>query len=275
VQNGTLALLAGYEINIRSFHPEKSFGWSGMKFEGDNRGFSLQPSGKKITSRIWHKVVLETGSGHVFQEVKSDKSKAPWSDEFQTYIGELAPRNSFTNFSKKPLKNHIKSFSFDGAYWGVNHAMPFSPELQRKLGGSYVPTLNVHYKVKMDIDRVQRHIDLVVYITGDAFPNCEAFIIGPGGAPIFLGVHVRKGSAPVSLAMNLRYPMIACAIRIPINADGSFSGKVGDELARRSARRQQISYQPVSSWNEKFLNASPNNGRCMWVEDFSFDGCFS
>lgn len=45
--------LADYEINIRSFHPEKTFGWSGLMFEGDNRGFSLKPSGvKPITSRI-------------------------------------------------------------------------------------------------------------------------------------------------------------------------------------------------------------------------------
>jgi len=45
--------LANYEINIRSFHPEKDFGWSGLMFEGDNRGFSLKPSGiKPTTSRI-------------------------------------------------------------------------------------------------------------------------------------------------------------------------------------------------------------------------------
>lgn len=34
------AELTEYEFNFRSFHPEKTFGWSGLFFEGDDRGFS-------------------------------------------------------------------------------------------------------------------------------------------------------------------------------------------------------------------------------------------
>lgn len=35
-----------FQFNIRSFHPETDFGWSGLKFERDNRGFSNFPSGR-------------------------------------------------------------------------------------------------------------------------------------------------------------------------------------------------------------------------------------
>ncbi|WP_246175546.1 hypothetical protein [Pseudoalteromonas rhizosphaerae] len=73
--------LANYEINIRSFHPEKDFGWSGLWFEGDNRGFSLKPSGvAPITSRIWHKLTLSTKKTIITTRTKSDPSKAPWGD---------------------------------------------------------------------------------------------------------------------------------------------------------------------------------------------------
>ncbi|MFK3858102.1 hypothetical protein [Pseudoalteromonas rhizosphaerae] len=77
--------LANYEINIRSFHPEKDFGWSGLMFEGDNRGFSLKPSGiKPITSRIWHRLRLSTKNSKISSiDTISDPSKAPWEDKIR------------------------------------------------------------------------------------------------------------------------------------------------------------------------------------------------
>ena len=162
-----------------------------------------------------------------------------------------------------------------GNYWGVNHAMPLSGAMQEKIGISYVPRLNVNYEIRMDIDRVNRHIDLVVYVTGDGFPNCEAFIVGPGGTAIFIGTHVRKGPAPITLALNLGYPMIASAIRIPIDINGRFTGTLADEMKRRSRKRRELQYQSIESWNRRFLEMSPNHNRCMFVEDFRLEGCFN
>lgn len=56
--NQSVASLAEYKFNIRSFHPEKTFGWSGMMFDGDSRGFSLQPSGTGATKKSITKVSL-------------------------------------------------------------------------------------------------------------------------------------------------------------------------------------------------------------------------
>ena len=157
----------------------------------------------------------------------------------------------------------------------MNSCTPDLTIAQEKIGFSYVPSLNVKYTIKMDIDRANGHIDLLVYVTGDGFPNCEAFVEDPKGQRVFLGTHVRKGAAPVTLTLNLQYPMIACALRIPINNGGSFSGKVGDELARKAGKRSQIQYQSINDWNTRFINMNPNHRRCMFVEDFSLEGCFN
>nr|WP_193987641.1 hypothetical protein [Lelliottia steviae] len=268
--------LAEYEINIRSFHPEKTFGWSGLMFEGDNRGFSLKPSGvKPITSRIWHRLSLSTSKGKILtNNTVSDPSKAPWERAKRVYNGELAPKGRTFLKNRAFPNKHIYQYRMEGQYGGVNHAMPGSPEIQEALGFSYVPTLNVKYKIVIDIDRQNGHMDIVTYITGDGFPNCEAFIVGPGGQAVSLGVHVRKGAAPVSLSLNADYPMIASAIRLPLNNNGSFKGTVGDELFRQTNKQPKLKFQKITSWNQRFTSIPANSGHCMLLEKASLKYCF-
>ncbi|MFU2512182.1 hypothetical protein [Pseudoalteromonas sp. ASV78] len=267
--------LANYEINIRSFHPEKDFGWSGFWFEGDNRGFSLKPSGvAPITSRIWHKLTLSTKKTIITTRTKSDPSKAPWGDTKKTYDDYLAPKDS-AHLKYKKLLNGNQQYKITGQYGGVNHAMPGSSEMQEKLGLSYVPTLNVKYKIIIDIDTINAHMDIVTYITGDAFPNCEAFIVGPGGQAISLGIHVRKGAPPVSLSLNADFPMIASALRLPLNNNGSFKGTVGDELFRQANKYPKLSYHKIVDWNYRFTSIPANSGHCMLLEKASLENCFN
>jgi hypothetical protein len=149
--------------------------------------------------------------------------------------------------------------------------MPLSPEMEEYLGFSYVPTLNVKYKILIDINRINGHMDIVTYIKGDAFPNCEAFIVGPGGQPVSLGIHVRKGAAPLSLALNTEYPMIT----IPINQNGSFKGTVGDELFRYVNKHPKLNFHKVIDWNYRFTSIPANSGHCMLLEKASLRGCFN
>lgn len=268
--------LANYEINIRSFHPEKDFGWSGLWFEGDNRGFSLKPSGvKPTTSRIWHKLTLSTQNKFITIPVtKSDPSKAPWENNKKIYDGILAPKgNAILEYKK--LSNGNQQYKISGQYGGVNHAMLGSSKMQEKLGLSYVPTLNVKYKIIIDIDTINAHMDIVTYITGDAFPNCEAFIVGPGGQAISLGIHVRKGAPPVSLSLNADFPMIASALRLPLNNNGSFKGSVGDELFRQANKYPKLSYHKIVDWNYRFTSIPANSGHCMLLEKASLENCFN
>jgi len=265
------------QFNVRSFHPKKDFGWSGLMFEGDNRGFSNQPSNKAaITSRIWHRFTLDTHNGLIVDKTThSDPSRAPWAKKYRTYDGKLAPKGSIMSVKKSRSKSGNYQLQVNGNYGGVNHAMPGSPELQKSVGTSYVPTLNVNYEIRVDIDIINQHIDVVTYVTGDGFPNCEAFVIDSKGQSVFLGIHVRKGAAPVSLGMNLKYPMIAGAIRLPIDTNGNFKGNVGDEWARKQKKSTMINFESIQTWNQRFLSSNPDHRHCMLLERFSVDGCFS
>ena len=269
------AELADYEFNIRSFHLEKTFGWSGLFFEGDDRGFSLRPSGPiSITSRIWQRFTFHAESGSLGRiTTTSDPSRAPWSDKPYKYSETLKPKGRvLSTYHHAPPSVH--RYRISGNYGGVNHAMPGSGEMQENLGLSYVPTLNVSYRILIDIDRAKRHMDLVAYVKGDGFPNCEAFIVGPGQTPVFLGVHVRKGMPATTLAANLNYPMIACAVRLPLGREGQFTGMIGDELARRRNNETELTYQTIEEWNQRFLSISPNSGHCMGLEQPDLKGLF-
>lgn len=268
------AELAEYEFNIRSFHPKETFGWSGLYFEGDDRRFSLKPnSNRSITSRIWHRFTVNTKSeASPKTSTGSDTSNHPLADEPYEYKSEAAkPKGRITSqFFTPSKKANGKSIRLQGGYKGQNHLMPFSEDMKQKLGFTYVPTLNVNYKIMACVDRHNRHLDLVTYIKGDGFPNCEAFVVGPGDTRVFLGVHVRKGIAPLSLKGNPNHPMIATAVRLPLNQDGSFSGTIADLLSSNLSKKGNDTFQSISDWNAEFASTSPNNSRYTGYEELGY-----
>lgn len=267
------AELAEYQFNIRSFHPNKTFGWSGLYFQGDDRGFSLKPNGRLARSRIWHFVTLNAKSETISDRgTGSHASNHPWADKSEGYNEQATrPKAEVTSdFFKLSKKLNGKRVHLDGHYGGQNHLMPLSEEMKKTLGFTYVPTLNVNYKIRTYIDRENRHVDIVTFIKGDGFPNCEAFVVGPDDTRVFLGVHVRKGIAPLSLRGNPKHAMIASVVRLPINRDGSFSGTIADLLRGNSAGKGQPEFQKISEWNADFRSISPNNGRYKGLEDLGY-----
>lgn len=231
---------------------------------------NLRPQGFGIVYGFLQKIVKLVSIDTI-----SDPSKAPWEDKKRIYSGNLAPKGRVTLKEKPPTNNSIYQYRLDGQYGGVNHAMPGSPQMQERLDFSYVPTLNVKYKIIIDIDTVSGHMDIVTYITGDAFPNCEAFIVGPGGQSISLGIHVRKGAPPLSLSLNADYPMIVSALRLPLNNNGSFKGTVGDELFRQANKYPKLSFHKIADWNYRFTSIPANSGHCMLLEKASLENCFN
>jgi len=264
--------LSTYEFNIRSFHPEKDFGWSGLYFKGDNRGFSLKPSGITggVTSRIWHRFKLSTVNGRSTKPLtQSDPSKAVWSKMPETYSAEdIKPPSIQYQFPVKRFQNVYQS-RIKGKYWGENFAMPLSKEMKEHLGLTYVPSLDVNYLIIVDANPKGHYIDIVTYIKGDAFPNTEAFIVDQAGTALFLGVHVRKGAAPISLALNSDYPMIASAIRVTVNTEGNFIGPIHDVMTQKRDKLQNTPVYSINSWNKKHLQINSNGNRCMGLEQFS------
>lgn len=265
-----LAKLASYEFNIRSFHPEKSFGWSGLNFSGDNRGFSLKPSGKRIaTSRIWHKFTLNTSDGGIlFTGTESDSSHAAWSDKPFSYSdSDLKPRSQFFRMLPKRAVDGRINLRAKGKYHGSNHAMPGSPEMQKATGTTYVPDINVEYEIFVTVDQSSPHIDVGILVKGDGFPNTEAFIADPTGNAVFLGTHIREGAAPLTLAANFTHKLFGIVIRLAINDKGSFTGTVEDEGGRFIAGSPKRITYSIEDWNKKFIQADPNAGHCMGLED--------
>ncbi|MBU6956149.1 hypothetical protein KRR23_00100 [Pseudomonas sp. CVAP len=261
-----LAKLVTYEINIRSFHPAKNFGLLGFYYEGDARHFSLKPSGlsgvpgTQVTSRIWHKFFVKTSTNEVLDTQTESNDSGRIGGDHTHYDGALKPKGGSWP-SVKTEKGAVTTIWVDGGYAGENHAFPLSAMAKKLIGMTFVPSLDVSYNITMTIDRVAKHIDIVTYITGDGFPNCEAFISDPSGKAVFLGVHVRKGAPITSLPGDKKYPMIASAIRLEIDDEGNFKGTLGNELRRRKLNKERLEMRPLQEWNDFFLKLDPSEGR--------------
>ena len=269
-----LTRLASYEFNIRSFHPEKTFGWSGFYFHGDDRGFSLAPSqtdeNATVTSRIWHRFGLNTATGGI--------TKADTYSNASGHRGTLQSYDDNPNVRPRHRLSPVRrtgtaerpTFFVQGHYGGENYLMPLAEQMKDALGFTYVPTLDVYFQVWVTVHRADKHLDVVAYVTGDGFPNCEAFIVDARGKAVFLGIHVRKGAPIWSLPANLSYPMIAGALRLRIDQNGAFTGHLADEMARHRAREENLRFQSIENWNQRHLTSDPNRGHSMWLEDLPF-----
>lgn len=270
-----LAELATYEVNIRSFHPGKDFGLFGAFFEGDARSYSLKPSGlsgvagTEVTSRVWHKFFINSAINEIlFAQTESNDSGMA-NGEHVRYDGELKPRGGGPP-SVKTEKGAVTTVVIEGKYAGENHAVYGSKTAKALTGKTFVPSLDVSYKITLTIDRVSKYIDIATHIKGDGFPNCEAFISDASGTAVFLGVHVRKGGAAWSLPGEGAYPMIESAIRLEIDDDGYFSGNLGNELRRKKLSKDRLDMRPITEWNDFFLTLNPNDERWKYIYFESF-----
>lgn len=116
------------------------------------------------------------------------------------------------------------------------------------------------------MNREDWELDVLLYVYGDGFPNCEAFVRDPSGHAVFLGTYVRAGAAPVALALNLRLPMISSGIRIPLTREGHFRGQVGDLVTMTKSGGSTPRYLSIGNWNVRMKHGSPNMGHSMALE---------
>jgi hypothetical protein len=139
--------LTNYEVTVRSFHPEKDFGWSGLCFAGDNRGFSTEQSKQRgpTTSRIWQKFSVDLSKGTVGGgQPYSDDSQARWDPTPHHYKSNSNPRG-LVRVMKKHHSDDVVAVNVTGNYAGENDAMPGSQGMRNLTGFSYVPTLHVYH----------------------------------------------------------------------------------------------------------------------------------
>lgn len=55
--------------------------------------------------------------------------------------------------------------------------------------------------------------------------------------------------------------MIDSAIRLEIDEDGNFSGRLGNELRRKRLKKDHLDMRPIEEWNDFFLRLDPNDKR--------------
>lgn len=145
--------------------------------------------------------------------------------------------------------------------------MPYSPEMQKSIGATYVPEINVQYEIFVTVDQNAKHVDVGILVKGDGFPNTEAFIVDPNGKAVFLGTHVREGAAPITLAANFTHKLFSNVIRLPIDLNGGFIGTLEDEGGRFLKKSTKRIVYSIEEWNRKFLSSNPNESHCMGLED--------
>ena len=241
-----LVTLAAYQMNLRSFHPNIQFEAKGLFFHGDNRGFSLgdsyyDPNPQKempkgsVSSRVWSKANLDLSKIKTSQQpspitVESNPSGPlriagiPLFGHDEDYADEKYKPKGTLEVNVPEIKfESPRSFIFKSYYGGENHAFILSQTAQDMTGATFVPTLDVWHEFMIRIERINKYMDISSLVYGDGFPNTEGFIEDSKGHKVFIGTHIRIGSAATHLFGKNTRLMWANAIRIGLNQDGTFN----------------------------------------------------
>ncbi|MDG3556826.1 hypothetical protein P7L54_12810 [Acinetobacter bereziniae] len=238
--------LANYQINLRSFHPNKQFEAKGFFFHGDNRGFSLGTSyfltkaNQKVptdgvTSRVWSRSNINLAQINQFQSLPRPIVESNTSGPLRIAgVPILGHDEDYKDKKYKPtgtLKVTVpdvkfespRSFNFISHYHGKNHAFAMSRTVYDYTGKSFVPDLDVRHELMIRVERINKYMDITSLVYGDGFPNTEGFIEDEQGNKIFIGVHIRIGTPATHLFGDNKRLMWANAIRIGLKEDGTFA----------------------------------------------------
>ncbi len=209
-------------IHIRSFAPFKNFG-PGMVWSGDNRGFSTSSG---VTSRLHQISNYETDTGVFSHEARgafSSSSYGAWAYS-DGYLDNFSSGNN--------LNTHMYGNNdavFPAGAFGPMNIIPYD-------GG---PTwdIDVHTNLDIDvsdIDGGNQLLSISGQISGDEFPNAEAYVSDANGNSVFLGVFVTQSGPQEGPTMTLfgdkNNPMMNINMGIETDKNGIFTGvRVGDK----------------------------------------------
>lgn len=256
------------KLHTRSFHPRASFGTTGFGFSGDNRGFSTSVG---VTSRIKSRIDINlSGASVTATNPASDPSHHPAGMSEDYDHPDEQPTGRFTGGpSITPYRvDGAQHASLTYAYRGKNHAAvpnaivgglienPLGDWLNRETEELVVPDLDVTISFSLSIDRTARKAHVTANMRGDGFPNAEAFVLDPSGAPLFLVSHVRVGTASGQLWGNSLIRMASCALLVDLTDADGWAGPMevlasmdhaGDGSPQQISR---VGSTTVSAWNQ-------------------------
>ena len=220
--------LIPYPITVRSFAPFKLFGGG---FHGDNRGFSTSST---ASARVHQFIDFDTDKTTLKTNVWSSPTwhtAAPW------YQKTAIPSVEIEKGSFKIVKSgDVSKFTFRTQYSGAN---PLTPG---------APNIDVFADFTITEDKSAGTLSIYGKLTGDNFPSTEAFISGPSGQNVFIGVGFYEGSPFTSLwGENKDRAITEFDFTISTDKAGNFTEvSVGDQ-----------SYT-IGEWNKLFESADPH-----------------
>lgn len=263
------------KLHTRSFHPDATFGFGGLGFEGDSRGFK---DDEGATSRIKHYFTINLQTSTVEGIVcLSDPSRNSVITGMQ---------NDYTQERKQPRKDFdikdITSYSPTGdqtvrlKFWyaGQNFAFPLANrDWGHSLYSTVVPDLDVTHDFTLRIERGKEKAHLTSSIGGDSFPNCESFMMKPGGPKCFIATHIRVGTAMTQLPGGRLLPMTrsfyelewlegdipGSAMKIHVANDYTGDGSPQEVAPNGGTTR--------SAWNAVHLGRDASGGTLRQIED--------
>mgnify|MGYP001817405351 FL=1 len=201
-------------IHVRSFAPYKNFG-PGMAWKGDNRGFSRDPY---ASSRMHQVTNLETDTG----AFENRRFGAESSSSYGAYAySDVTLRNEGS--SPYNIRTHMfgdNDALIPGIDWG---------------GPTHDIDLHTNLNVQVsDLDGGDQLLTISGKISGDTFPNAEAFVADAQGNSVMLQAFM-TANEPVfgpllTLAGDKNVTMMEINVGIVTDKDGIFKGvRVGDK----------------------------------------------
>jgi len=280
-------------LYTRSFHPKSNFGLAGFLFRGDNRGFS---DNENVTSRIRHKVVFSIDPPNVIKySCESDPSMNAVTGTTENYTNPAHKPTSAQSVSGTPYaKTGMQSVHVHIEYGGQNLAIPSIPPLYSKINdndqpdpnGQYrlpadqakqiVPVLRAYHDLALTFEHLSDKASVKSNVYGSGFPNCESFLIDEAQKSLFLGTHVRFGSASGQLWGNPRNAMSHAFLRVDMTPECKFGSTLicyqsmdyHNGISGTSHFEETLGGGAISieKWNSFHRNRDPSDGM-SWLRD--------
>jgi RHS repeat-associated protein len=233
-----------YPITIRSFAAPKIFAFG---FHGDGRGFSNTPSyanGQGPSARAHTRVLFDTDKSSVEGYSWSSKTyKESTPNESKT----ANPDFRFTNGLTIANDGDFKQFEF-GTHTAAKNPLSPAPE-------SLTPNIDVFSNFSITENKKLNTLNISGNLSGDNYPNTEAFITDPSGQSAFIGVGQLNAGVGVDTGPftelvgegeNNRITIFSFTIKL--DEKGNFQGiQVGQNLIS------------IIDWNSKFTNLPTQN----------------
>ncbi len=210
-----------------------------------------------------------------------------WHQEYQEQ--RVQPKGTATYQGTPHTPGAIQHITVTTHHGGQNFAMPeMNATNQRERNDAYqasktvVPVLDVFGKLDIVFDPAHKIMKINYVMTGDGFPDCEAFLIDEHDKSVFLATHIRYGSATGQLWGEKHLPMAETNIDVEMKEDYSFGDhvtchKCWDYVDTGSGTihfEKRFSSGTVDQWN-KLHSSRTTQSWMRWINDnkpgYSFD----